>query len=306
MSVEHHHLHDHGHAEISVDNERRVFWATVLTGGFMLAEVAGGLISGSLALLADAGHMLTDFASLGLAWLGFRISRRPADMFRSYGYHRFEVLAAFVNGIALLFIVGWIFFEAVHRFASPTQVLAAPMLVVASLGLVVNIVAFWLLHQGARDNLNVRGAAAHVLGDLLGSVAVIIGALVIMATGWMPIDPLLSVLVGLLVLKSAWGIIRDSGHILLEGTPPSIVVEELAWQLEAAVPAVQDVHHVHLWSLTPKKTVMTLHVNVDETADRDRVLDEVAAFLEQRWGIDHATIQVEAATCTRPAVSNRS
>ncbi len=296
MASHHHHHHSHAH-ENGADSERRVFLAMVLTGGFMLVEVAGGIVSGSLALLADAGHMLTDFASLALAWFGFRLARRPADTVRSYGYHRMEVLAAFVNGMALVAVVGWIFYEAVHRLLDPPVILGGTMLAVASVGLVVNVVAFWLLHRGDRDNLNVRGAAAHVLGDLLGSVAAIAAAVVILATDWTPIDPLLSVLVGLLVLRSAWGIITDSGHILLEGTPPDMAVEELTAGLEAAVPEVEDVHHVHLWCLTPRHTLMTLHVSVGEGADRDRVLARVAGFLHEHWGIEHATIQVERSGC---------
>jgi len=187
-----------------------VLWAFVLTAGFMGAEVAGGLLSGSLALLADAAHMLTDAASLALAWCAFRIARRPADPRRSYGYHRGQVLAAFVNGAVLVAIVAWIFIEAVQRLMNPVPVEGGLMLGVAALGLAVNVIAFLVLHGGDRENLNMRGAAAHVLGDLLGSAAAIAGALVILWTGWTPIDPILSMLVGLLVLRSAWMVVRES------------------------------------------------------------------------------------------------
>ena len=182
---------DHGHTHADADNQRRVLWAMLLTSGFMLAEVVGGVVAGSLALLADAGHMLTDCASLALAWMAFRIGRRPHDARRTYGYHRFQVLAAFVNGLSLIAIVLWIAIEAVRRLLDPVEVLGGLMLVIAVLGLLVNLAAFWILHGGDRANLNIRGAALHVMGDLLGSVAAIVAALVIFWDGWVPIDPLL-------------------------------------------------------------------------------------------------------------------
>ena len=194
------HHHTHSHADPSGGNEKRILWAMALTGSFMFAEVIGGILSGSLALIADAGHMLTDFAALALSWAAFRASRRPNDTKRTYGYHRFQVLAAFVNGLTMVLIVGWILFEAVRRLMEPVEILAGPMLVIAALGLVVNIIAFAILHSGAKENLNMQGAALHVLGDLLGSVGAIAAAGIILWTGWTPIDPLLSVLVALLIL----------------------------------------------------------------------------------------------------------
>jgi cobalt-zinc-cadmium efflux system protein len=290
----HHHRHEHAR---TADNERRVLWAMLLTGGFMVAEAVGGVIAGSLALIADAGHMLTDTASLALAWAAFRIGRRPADPRRSYGYHRFQVLAAFVNGIALVAIVLWIAVEAVRRFFDPVEVLGGLMLAIAVVGLLVNIAAFLVLHGAERENLNVRGAALHVLGDLLGSVAAIVAALVILWTGWTPIDPLLSVLVALLILRSAWFVVRKSGHILLEGTPDWLDVDELRGELTAAVPEVEDVHHVHAWMLTTERPLMTLHANVREGADHTRVLLAITRVLKERYGVGHATVQVEPAGC---------
>ena len=194
-----------GHSHTTNSNLRRVIIALVLTASFMFVEVAGGILAGSLALLADAGHMLTDTMALALAALAFHVSKRPADAKRSFGYHRFQILAAFVNGLTLLVIVGWILFQAVVRFIDPPDVLGQTMLIIATIGLFVNIVAFAVLHGGDRDNLNIRGAALHVAGDLLGSVAAIIAAIVIIYTGWMAIDPILSVVVALLILKdSAW------------------------------------------------------------------------------------------------------
>ncbi|GAB4374879.1 MAG: cation diffusion facilitator family transporter [Kiloniellaceae bacterium] len=294
------HGHGHGHAHghpLSGDNEKRVLWAFVLTAGFMLAEVAGGLISGSLALLADAAHMLTDAAALALAWVAFRIARRPADPRRSYGYHRGQVLAAFVNGAVLIVIVAGIAFEAVDRLRNPVPVAGGTMLVIAVLGLAVNIAAFYILHGGDRRNLNLRGAAAHVMGDLLGSAAAVIGALVILRTGWTPIDPILSILVGLLVLRSAWLIVRESAHILLEGTPAGIDPQGLRRALMDDIPALQDVHHIHAWSLTAERPLLTLHAQVGDSADTQAVLKRIKQVLSRRFGIDHSTVQIERGPC---------
>ena len=296
MSQYPHHHHDHHHPP-GGDNERRVFWAMLLTGGFMGVEAGGGLLSGSLALLADAGHMLTDFAALALTWLVFRIARRPADRNRSYGYHRFEVLAAFVNGLTLFTIVGWIAYTAVRRLLAPVEILADAMLLVAVLGLIVNIIALRLLHGGDRSNLNLRGAAAHVWGDLIGSLAAIVAAIVILGTGWQAIDPLLSLLVCGLILKSAWNIVSASGHILLEGTPEEMDTDRLSLELRQAVPEVQDVHHVHGWALTPQHRLLTLHITIAQDSDQDRVLHAVKLFLLNHWNVDHSTVQVERTGC---------
>jgi cobalt-zinc-cadmium efflux system protein len=305
-SHQHAHAHDHGHAQATPDNERRVLWAMLLIGGFTLAEVAGGILSGSLALLADAGHMLTDTASLALAWAAFRVARRPHDAMRTYGYHRFQVLAAFVNGVTLMAIVGWIGIEAIRRLFSPVEVLGGMMLAVAALGLVVNLVAFAILHGAERQNLNVRGAALHVLGDLLGSLAAIVAALVILWTGWTPIDPLLSLLVAALILRSAWFLVRKSCHVLLEGTPEWLDVAELKVALSHAVPEILDVHHVHAWMLTGERPLMTLHVTVCEGSDHHAVLIAITRFLRSDYGIDHATVQIEPAGCADDILEPRA
>lgn len=299
MFHDHSHAHAHGHADHGHgwSDERRVIWALALTAGFMAAEVAAGFLSGSLALLADAGHMLTDAASLGFAWFALHIADRPADPRRSYGYQRFQVVVALVNGLALFAIVGWIGFEAVRRFLDPVPVLATPMLVVAGIGLAVNVGSFALLHAGDRANLNLRGAAVHVLGDLLGSVAAIAAALAILMTGWTPIDPLLSVLVALLVLGSAWSVVRRSVHILLEGTPEGFDASHIRDAVATAHPDVRDVHHVHVWSLTPGQSLATLHVQVPEAANHARVLRAITSLLGERFGLHHATVQIETEPC---------
>ena len=285
--------HDHSHAS----DERRIFWAMMLTGGFMVIEVIGGLMSGSLALLADAGHMLTDTASLALAWMASRVARRPADTLRSYGYHRVQILSALLNGIGFIVVVVWIVIEAVQRLLSPVEVLGDIMLGVAGAGLLVNVVAFLILHGGSSHNLNLRGAVVHVLGDLLGSLAAICAAVVILFTGWTPIDPLLSVFVALLILRSAWFVVRKSTHILLEGTPDDVDITELRETLVASVPDVRDVHHVHVWSLTPARPLLTMHASIADSADYTAVLEQVKAVLVKRYGIEHSTVQLEPAHC---------
>ncbi len=285
------------HESRPVSNEQRLIWAMLLVGSFMVVEVLGGLVSGSLALLADAGHMLTDTASLALAWMAARTARRPADPLRTYGYHRIQIIAALMNGIGFLVVVVWIAIEAVQRLLQPVEVLGGLMLGVAVIGLLVNIVAFAILHRGASHDLNLRGAVVHVLGDLLGSVAAILAAGIILWTGWMPIDPLLSLLVALLILRSAWYVVRHSAHILLEGTPQDVDVELLRRTLTEAVPAVQDIHHIHVWSLTPEWPILTMHVTVAKEGNCGEVLACLKQILIERFAIEHSTIQVEPGGC---------
>ncbi|MGH6832690.1 MAG: cation diffusion facilitator family transporter [Methyloceanibacter sp.] len=271
--------------------------AAALTGAFMFVEVAGGIAAGSLALLADAGHMLTDFASLALAWFGFRLSRRPADWKRTYGFDRFQILVAFANGLALFAIAAWIVYEAIERLMTTPEVSGGIMVIIAALGLLVNVVAFALLRGADRDNLNIRGAAIHVLGDLLGSVAALIAAGIILATGWTPADPLLSVLVALLLLRAALRLVKQSGHVLLEGSPEHLNLSGLEDELIASVPGLAGIHHVHAWSLTPQQPMMTLHALVKEGTDSDGVILAIAAHLRRRHGVAHVTVQVERAGC---------
>ena len=285
--------HGHGHGV----NRSRVFFALCLTGGFMVVEIIGGILSGSLALLADAAHMLIDTIALFLTWFAFGLARKPADDERTYGYHRFPILAAFTNGISMLFIVGWIFVEAVQRLYDPVEVLAGPMLAVAATGLLVNIVAAAILFGADRDNLNVRGAYLHVLGDLLGSVAAIAAAIVIMVSGWMLIDPLLSFLVGALILRSTWFLIRDSGHVLLEGTPAELDVREIGADLVEHLDAIEDVHHVHAWSLAQDRSLLTLHARIREGADADAAINAIHRRLAERFDVTHATVQIEIESC---------
>ncbi len=267
-------------------------FAALLTGGFMLAEVIGGILSGSLALLADAGHMATDFAALAMAWLAFRVARRPADSRRTYGFDRLSVLVAFVNGLTLFAVAAWIIREAVLRLSDPQPVAGALMLGIAAAGLLLNIAAFWILSRGDRDNLNLRAALLHVLGDLLGSVAAITAALVILATGWTPIDPILSVLVALLILRAAFFVVRESGHILLEGCPAGFDRDAVIADLESAVPGLVAVRHVHAWSISQERPMITLEVLIAPGTDPEATRIAVKSRLRQKFAFDHATVEI--------------
>jgi len=279
-------------------NVTRIRLALALTAVFMLVEVVGGILSGSLALLADAGHMLTDTMALALAAIAFQFSARPADSLRSYGYQRFQILAAFVNALSLLLIVGWILVEAVQRILTPVEVQGDTMLLVASAGLVVNLVSFAILHGGDQENLNIRGAAIHVAGDLLGSVAAIIAALVIVQTGWFPIDPILSVVVAGLIFRSAWILLGRCTHILLEGAPEWLDLDEMQARIVSDVPAVASIHHVHVWGLTPQHPMLTMHVSLNELPrDTTPVVRQIKVLLREHYGIGHSTIEVEADDC---------
>jgi len=280
------------------DNMRRVVIALLLTGSFMVVEVIGGILSGSLALLADAGHMLTDTMALALAAVAFQVCKRPADAKLTYGYHRFQILAAFVNGLSLLFIVGWILVEAVDRFLAPTEVLGKTMLVVAAAGLVVNLIAFAVLHGGDRENLNIRGAAVHVAGDLLGSVAAIVAALVIIYTGWTPIDPILSVAVAMLILRSAWILVKRSSHVLLEGAPEWLDTKIMQDRIVGRVPTVSSIHHVHVWGMTPQDLMLTMHVRLEqEPGNPTECIRQIKEVLSAEYGIGHSTIEIETDDC---------
>ncbi|MDH5302584.1 MAG: cation diffusion facilitator family transporter [Gammaproteobacteria bacterium] len=277
---------------------RRVLLALLLTGSFMVVELIGGILSGSLALLADAGHMLTDTMALALAAAAFHISKRPADIKRTYGYQRLQILAAFVNGLGLLLIVGWILFEAIDRLRHPAPVLGTTMLLIAAIGLLVNVISFAVLHGGDRENLNIRGAAMHVAGDLLGSLAAVVAAIVIIYSGWTPIDPILSVFVALLILRSAWSLVKHSAHVLLEGAPESLNISAMQEKLIAAVPSVTSIHHVHVWGLTPQDLMLTMHVRLTATpGNPTECIRRIKAVLQAEYSIGHSTIEIETDDC---------
>jgi cobalt-zinc-cadmium efflux system protein len=261
---------------------------------FFAVEVAGALLTGSLALLADAGHMLTDVVGLGLALAAIQaaVSRRTQHPQRSFGVYRLEVLAALVNAVLLVGLSIYVLYEAARRFADPVEVLAGPMVVVALAGLAANLVAFWLLREGARESLNVRGAYLEVLADTLSSVGVLVAAVVLVTTGWPYADPLVGVAIGLWVLPRAWLLGREALRVLLQHAPPDVPVAEVGRSL-AALEGVVDVHDVHVWTLTSGMEVVTAHVMVEAGTDTHRVLDGAQALLADRYGVEHATLQVE-------------
>lgn len=274
-------------------NSQRLLWALAVIVVFMVVEIVGGIISGSLALLADAAHMLTDALALALAVGAQAFSARPADSRLHFGYRRAQVLAAFVNGIFLAVLLFWIAYEAIHRFQHPVEVNAPLMLTIAILGLIANAVAFVILHRRNENDLNMRGALLHVIGDMLGSVAAIIAAVVISLTGWMPIDPLLSILVAFLIGVSALRLVRETGFILLEGAPESINVEELKAGLKKASPLIKNIHGVQISQITPDQPRLTLHASIQNAEDAAAVLETAKQYLDHEYDIRQSTIQIE-------------
>lgn len=299
----HGHAHLHGHATDAYGHDhmqpdppgsaRRLGWALAVVVTVMLVEVVGGLFSGSLALLADAAHMGTDALALVLALVASRLRERSGGPQHSYGLRRAPVLSAFANGLLLLGLSGWVVVEAVQRMLAPPPVLGGAMLGVAVVGLLANVVSFALLHGGDRTDINLRAALLHVLGDMLGSVAAIVAALVILTTGWMLADPLLSIGVAMLVSLAAWNLLRQSAGILLEAAPASVEMARLQRELPGHVPGLADVHHLHVWSLAPGETLLTCHARIRAGADPDAVRAALRATLAERYGIGHATIETE-------------
>jgi cobalt-zinc-cadmium efflux system protein len=270
---------------------RRLFAVLLLTATFMVVEAVGGWLSGSLALLADAGHMLTDVGAIGLSLVTAVIGARPADEHRTYGYRRWEILAALVNGAALFGIAAWIVVEAVHRIGAPPPVRAGLMLGIASAGLVVNLVALSILHAGHQHNLNTRGAYLHILGDLLGSAAAIAAGVIILLTGWTLADPILSIGVALLILVGAWRLVRESTDVLLESVPRGVSMAEVQGRM-LAVPGVSAVHDLHVWTVTSGLVAMSGHAVVPDLAAHPAALEGIRAQLAE-LGIGHVTIQLE-------------
>ncbi|WP_054634300.1 CDF family zinc transporter ZitB [Pantoea stewartii] len=291
--------HTHSHSGQDT-NRTRLMAAFAVTALFMVAEVIGGWLSGSLALLADAGHMLTDTAALLMALLAVQFAKRKPNERHTFGLLRLTTLAAFVNALALIGITILIVWEAVERFTHPQPVTGGLMLGIAIAGLLANILSFWLLHHGSEEkNLNVRAAALHVMGDLLGSVGAIVAAVIILFTNWTPIDPLLSIVVSMLVLRSAWSLLRESLHELLEGAPASLDVKKLRRDLKRNIPEVRDVHHVHVWQVG-EQPILTLHVQVIPPRDHDGLLRRIHTYLHDHYQIEHATVQMEFQPCVGP------
>jgi cobalt-zinc-cadmium efflux system protein len=284
--------HDHASAAGRGSTRRALTLALGITAAYTVAEIVGGLLADSLALLADAGHMLSDNVALGLALFAIWLAAKPPTPERTYGYKRAEILAALANGVALVAIALWIFVEAVRRLEQPPEVLGGLMLVVALIGLVVNTAAGLVLWRGRNESLNVGAAFRHVLADLLGSVGVIVAAIVILLTGWTQADAVISLVIGLLILVSAWTILRDSTRILLEATPRGINAAEVA-RVMAEHPSVTDVHDLHVWEVTSGFPALSAHVLVLPGADCHRIRRELERSLTERFAIDHTTLQVD-------------
>lgn len=289
--------HDHGagghaHNHAAGANAKMLGWALALTSTYLVAEVIGAFVFNSLALLSDAAHMLTDVVALVIALLAIRIGQRAADDRRTFGYKRFEILAAAFNAILLFAVAIYVVVEAVGRFREPEPVQSIGMMIVAAIGLAVNLVSMRLLTGGKETSLNVKGAYLEVWADMIGSVGVIIGALAIRFTGWTWVDPVVAVLIGLWVLPRTWVLLRDTINVLLEGVPGGIKLAELRAAI-TATPGVAGVHDLHVWSMTTEEVSCTAHVTLADGADPDGVRKAVAVTLDERFGIEHTTIQTE-------------
>jgi len=293
------HLHEHRdgdaeHQHYTVQRSQSVLaWSLALTLGFAVVEVVTGFMSNSLALISDAGHMVTDAAALGLALLAQLIAKRPPSARHSFGFGRAEALAAFVNSLVLLLLVGWIGFEAVQRFSQPEQVHGATVFIVAGIGLVINLVLAFILSRGD-SNMNTRAALVNVIGDLLGSVAALVAGAVIYFTGWMQIDPLLSLFVALLILKSTIGVLRESYHFLMEGVPDQIDYLKVGADLEK-IAGVCSVHDLHVWDMSPGQPALIGHVEIIDLERWPDILHAIKTMLLEKHGIDHITLQAEVA-----------
>lgn len=291
----HLHAHRHGDAEHQhyfADRSQSILaWALGLTLFFAGVEVVFGFLSNSLALISDAGHMVTDSAALGLALLAQLIAKRPPTARHTFGFGRSEALAAFVNGLVMLGVVAWISFEALQRLASPEKVQGGIVMIVAAIGLVINIIVAWVLSHD-KESMNTRAALIHVMGDLLGSLAAIISGAIIYYTGWMPIDPILSIFVSLLILKSTISVLKESFHFLMKGVPHQINYIQIGNDLEAT-PGVASVHDLHVWDMSPGQPALIGHLEIDDLSAWPRILESIKKMLLEKHGIDHITLQAE-------------
>ncbi|MGO4999906.1 cation diffusion facilitator family transporter [Oceanisphaera sp. W20_SRM_FM3] len=291
----HSHSHSHQHGMPTDNHSKRLWWALGLTSSFLIIEVIGGLLSQSLALLSDAAHMFTDTAALAIALAAIQIAKRPADQKRTFGYHRFEILAAAFNALLLFAVALYILYEAWLRLAQPTEIKSTAMLVIAVIGLGVNLLAMYLLVGGQQHSLNVRGAYLEVLSDALGSVGVILGALVIMFTGWQWVDSVIAVAIGFWVLPRTWILLRASLNILLEGVPTNVDLDKINTDL-SQLEGVQEVHDLHVWALTSGKASLTAHLVIPEL-DMQQVLVAARELLAHKHQLHHVTLQCEREPC---------
>ena len=296
--------HEHSHAVATGGNEKALRWALLLTSLYLVAEVAGGLVSGSLALLSDAAHMFTDTVALAISLAAIWIGKRPADRRRTFGYHRFEILAAVLNAVLLFFVAIYVLYEAYRRIATPAEIQSGTMLFVAVGGLVVNLIGMRLLAAGKDKSLNVKGAYLEVWADMLGSIGVIAGALVIRFTGWAWVDSVIAVAIGLWVLPRTWRLLRESLNVLLEGVPDEVDLPEVERALLASE-GVAGLHDLHVWALSSGKVSLSVHVVCTPAmADLAPLMLQLRALLAERFDIHHSTVQVERVPCEQAADSH--
>jgi cobalt-zinc-cadmium efflux system protein len=293
----HHHHHDAGRE----GNRKALMIALALTAGILVLEFIGGLLTNSLALLSDSGHMLSDASSLALSLVAIWFAAKPASPSKTYGFYRFEILAALFNGVTLFLIAGIILWEAFHRFFSPPEVSSLSMILIASVGLIANLLsALALLRKGdVKNNINLKSAYVHVLGDALGSVGAVIAGIIMLAFGWYVADPIISVLVSLLILRGAWDVIKNTVHILMEGTPITVDQEEVISTL-IRIPGVLEVHDLHIWTITSGLDSLSCHILISDEADSQAVLQQAIKQIEQSFKIQHTTIQIETSTIEHP------
>lgn len=291
------HSHSHGDfSELRKKSKSALVMVLALTTTYMIIEVVAGIYTGSLALVADAGHMLGDVAALLLALIAVWFAGRTPSAQKTYGYYRTEILAALLNGIVLICLSFYILYEAFERFSHPPDILSGPMLAVAIGGLVVNLIAIKLLSGSSENSLNAKAAYLEVLGDLLGSVAVIIASLVILFTGWKVADPIVSGLIGLMILPRTWTLIRECIHILMEGTPEHVDIQKLTERL-MSVKGVINVHDLHVWTITSGRDAISAHIRIDETANPNDVLSEISTIAQSEFNLPHSTLQIEQKAC---------
>ena len=291
----HDHSHGHSHADArDAGNVGRLRIALGLTFLYMIAEAVGGWLTNSLALIADAGHMLTDVAAMALTLFAFSFASRPANARKTYGYYRLEILAAFVNGVTLVVLSIWVIYEAIQRWWTPPEVMGPQLLMIAAGGLIVNLISAFLLHSGQQHNVNMRGAFLHVIGDLLGSVAAIVAGLLIIFAGWMWADPAASILISVIIIIGAWRLVGESVDILLEGTPAHIDIGEVERSLRGSA-GVLGVHDLHIWTISSGLYAMSVHISHDSTVRHAELMASLRETLQHRFGIDHLTIQMENA-----------
>jgi len=298
--------HSHSHSAANA-NQRRLLIALAITALMTVVELVGGVLSNSLALLGDAGHMFTDTLALGLSVVALTLAKRPASQTRTYGFHRAEVLAALTNGTILVLICGFIFYESYQRLVSPPEVRGSLMLVVAAIGFLANLIGILILRSASRDNLNVKGAFLHMWGDTISSIGVIVASVIILVTGWTMVDPIISIFIGLLILRGAISLVLESSDILLEAVPKHLDVTQISSALKE-IEGIRDVHDLHLWTITSGIYALSCHLLIEDrmVSSSSHVVEEVNQALSQKFGIGHSTLQLECEECKDSPVCHLS